>query len=101
MALPRQGISHSPGPWAQLPLFSIEVTGTCSQRCSEVLIRTQVTVLTQRRPSPGSTGENFPTGKRNREWGPAKTGIGKQRSWRSLCVLHSLLLHIHNIHAEY
>ena len=88
-----------PGP--SFLLSSIGVRGTCSQRCSEVLIRTQGTVLTQRWPSPGSTGENFPAGKRNREWDPAKTGIGKQRSWRSLCVLHSLLLHIHNIHAEY
>ena len=87
-----------PGP--SFVLSSIGVTGTCSQRCSEVLIRTQVTVLTQRWPSPGSTGENFPAGKRNREWDPAKTGIGKQHSWRSLCVLHSLLLHIHNMDAE-
>ena len=53
-------------------LFSIGVTTTCSQRDSEVLIRTPVTVLTQRWPSPGSTEVNFPSGKRNRKWDPSK-----------------------------
>ena len=59
-----------PGP-SFLLLFT-GVTSTCSQRCSKILIRTQVTVLTQRWPSPGSTGVNFPTGKRNREWDPSE-----------------------------
>ena len=36
------------------------------------MIRTQVTVLTQRWPSPGSTGVNFPAGKKNREWDPSE-----------------------------
>ena len=59
-----------PGP--SFLLFSVGVTSTCSQRSSEALIRTQVTVLTQRWPSPGSTGENFPEGKRSRKWDPSE-----------------------------
>ena len=38
-------------------------------------MRTQVTVLSQRWPNPGSTGVKFPAGKRNREWDPVETGI--------------------------
>ena len=59
-------------PGSSFLLFSIGVTSTCSQRDSEVLIRTQVTVLTQRWPSPGSTGENFPAGKRDWKWDPSE-----------------------------
>ena len=59
-----------PGPSSLL--FSVGVTITCSQRDSEVLIGTQVTVLTQRWPSPGSTGENFPAGKRDWKWDPSE-----------------------------
>ena len=89
-----------PGP--SFLLSSIGVTGTCSQRCSEVLIRTQGTVLTQRWPSPGSTGENFPAGKRNRKWDPCENryhGRGAPGGSHVYCT--SLLLHIYNIHAEY
>ena len=59
-----------PGP--SFLLFSVGVTSTCSQRGSEVLSSTQARVLTQRWPSPGSTGVNFPTGKRNRKWDPSE-----------------------------
>ena len=53
-------------------LFSVGVTSTCSQRDSEVLIRTQVTVLTQRWPRRGYTGVNFPAGKRDWKWDPSE-----------------------------
>ena len=72
MALPGGAVATLLHPGPSFLLFSVGVTNTCSQRVSEVLIRTQVTVLTQRWPSPGSTGVNFPTGKRNREWDPSE-----------------------------
>ena len=75
---PQAGASATllvPGP--SLLLFSVAVRNTCSQRCSEVLIRTQVTVLTQRWPSPGCTGVNFPAGRRTGSGIPVKTGIRK------------------------
>ena len=73
---PQAGASATllvPGPC--FLLLSIGVTSTCSQRCSEVLIRTQVTVLTQRWPSPGCTGENFPQERGTGSGIPVKTGI--------------------------
>ena len=89
-----------PGPSSLL--FSVGVTITCSQRDSEVLIGTQVTVLTQRWPSPGSTGENFPAGKRNREWDPSEDRYqGSSAPGGPGVYCTSLLLHMYNIHAEY
>ena len=73
---PQAGASATllvPGPC--FLLLSIGVTSACSQRCSEVLIRTQVTVLTQRWPSPGCTGENFPQERGTGSGIPVKTGI--------------------------
>ena len=89
-----------PGP--SFLLFSVGVTSTCSQRGSEVLSSTQARVLTQRWPSPGSTGVNFPSGKRNRKWDPCENryhGRGAPGGSHVYCT--SLLLHIYNIHAEY
>ena len=61
-----------PLSWVQLPPVLHGGDTTWSQRDSEDLMRTQVMVLTQRWPSPGSAGVNFPEGKRNREWNPSE-----------------------------
>ena len=70
MALPRGGLWLL--SWVQLPPVLHGGDTTWSQRDSEDLMRTQVMVLTQRWPSPGSAGVNFPEGKRNREWNPSE-----------------------------
>ena len=75
-----------PGP--SFLLFSIGVTSTCSQRGSEVLIRTQVTVLTQQLPSPGSTGVNFPEGKTDMKWDPSEGRYQGSSAPEVLGLLH-------------
>ena len=99
---PQAGASATllvPGP-SFLLLFN-GVTSTCSQRCSEVLIRTQVTVLTQRWPSPGCTGVNFPAGKKNRKWDPSEDWNQESNvpGGRGLTA-PPCCLHIYNMHAE-
>lgn len=75
---------------------------TCSQRCSEDPMRTQVTVLSQRWPSPGSTGVNFPAGKRNREWDPSGDWHqGSNVPGGQVPTAPPCCLHVCNIHAEY
>ena len=88
MALPGGAVATLLHPGPSFLLFSVGVTNTCSQRVSEVLIRTQVTVLTQRWPSPGSTGVNFPTGKRNRKWDPSEDWYQGSSAPEVLGLLH-------------
>ena len=75
---------------------------TSSQRYSEDPMRTQVTVLSQRWPSPGSTGVNFPAGKRNREWDPSGDWHqGSNVPGGQVPTAPPCCLHVCNIHAEY
>ena len=99
---PGGGCGHMPGTGAQLPpVLHWGDNHVLSDR-KWVLIRTQVTVLTQRWPSPGSTGENFPAGKRNREWDPSEDRYqGSSAPGGPGVYCTSLLLHMYNVHAEY
>ena len=65
-------------------------------------MRIQVTVPSQRWPSPGSTGVNFPEGKRNREWDPSEDWYeGSNIPGGRVPTELSCCLHIYNTHAEY
>lgn len=65
-------------------------------------MRIQVTVLSQQWPSPGSTGVNFPAGKRNREWDPSEDWYqGSNIPGGRVPTAPPCCLHMYNIHAEY
>ena len=88
MALPGGGCGHTPGPWAQLPPVLCWGDKHLLSDQQWVLIRTQVTVLTQQLPSPGSTGVNFPTGKTDMKWDPSEDWFQGSSAPEVLGLLH-------------